>query len=65
MTEAVIKKVNDLLGTSCDDCRSSLQFIYDLGTLEAALREAVSRELHTKAKLIMTRIRQIRKARAA
>lgn len=58
-------RADELVHTSVDDCRSSLQHEGDIKVLEIALTTAKEFEYKTKAKLIEARIRSLEKQELA
>jgi hypothetical protein len=58
-------KIDNLLGTSADDLKSTLSYVTDVPLLQAAHQAAVARGLITKALFLERRIKQLRKGGAA
>jgi hypothetical protein len=55
-------RVRGLVGTSADDCKTSLNFVTDMDVLREALRRAEAMSATTKAKHIAARIRKLERA---
>ena len=52
-------RVCNLVGTSADDCKTSLTFVTDGAVLAEALKRAEATGQKTKAKYIAARIRKV------
>jgi hypothetical protein len=58
-----MRTVNNLIHTSVEDCKTSLNFIDDLDLLRALLAECEKRGHTSRAKVVAARIRKVERER--